>query len=238
MPQNKIHILCTRILEPMLVTKAAEKNILIDTIPFIKAAALQDDEVINLLKEFSQKNIYVVFTSAMAAEAVAQVAGKNAAWKIFCIGGSTKEAVIKNFLKSKIETSAKNASLLAEKIIAHKNIKEVIFFCGDQRMSDLPEKLSKAGIAVKETIVYKNIQLPKEVDENYHGILFFSPSAVHSFFSENTIAGDVILFAIGNTTASAIKTYCVNKILVSEWPGAESLINLMIENFEKNKITE
>ena len=146
--------------------------------------------------------------------------------------------MIKNFPKCTIEASAKNASLLAEKIIAKKNIEEIIFFCGDQRMNDLPEKLDSSGIAVNQIVAYKNIQQPKAIDENYDGIMFFSPSAVHSFFSENTIAGDVVLFAIGNTTASIIQTYCVNKIVVSEWPGAENLAALAIQYFETDKKEE
>lgn len=233
MLQSNIHILCTRTLEPFLITRAAEKNIFIEAIPFIKTEALASSEIEKLLSIIRHKKIFAAFTSSIAVEAIAEHIDKNVGWKIYCTGGITKEAVKKYFGISNIEGTAKNASLIADKIVAEKKTNEIVFFCGDQRMNDLPERLTNAGVNVKENIVYNTILRPQVIDKNYDGILFFSPSAVHSFFSENTIAGNVVLFAIGNTTAATIKTYCINKILVSEWPGAENLTTLAIEYFEK-----
>ena len=65
----------------------------------------------------------------------------------------------------------------------------------------------------------------------YFGILFFSPSAVQSFFSKNKVADKTILFAIGNTTANEIKKYSTNKIIISDEPGKENLVTKMIEYF-------
>lgn len=235
MPQNNIYILCTRTLEPFLITRAAEKNIFIDAIPFIKTEPLAAGEIEKLVSDVKHEKKFAAFTSSIAVEAIAAQIDKNINWKIYCTGGITKEAVKKYFGSNSIEGSAKNASMIADKIIAEKKVKEIIFFCGDQRMNDLPQRLLNDGITVKEIIVYNTILKPQVIDKNYDGILFFSPSAVHSFFSENTIVGNVILFAIGNTTATTIKTYCINKILISEWPGAENLIALAIDYFENNR---
>jgi uroporphyrinogen-III synthase len=55
---------------------------------------------------------------------------------------------------------------------------------------------------------------------------------VHSFFSENTIATNVVLFSIGTTTTATIKTYCINKVITSEWPGKENMIDLVLNYYK------
>ena len=154
-------------------------------------------------------------------------------WKIFCIGGVTKDAVCKHFGDESVIASAKNASLLAKKIIEKGNIKEIVFFCGDQRLDDLPETLRANKINVQEIIAYHNLQTPHDVQEDYDGILFFSPTAVHSFFLMNTIRTNVVLFSIGKTTTATIQSYCSNKVITSEWPGQENLLDKVLEYYRK-----
>jgi uroporphyrinogen-III synthase len=70
-----------------------------------------------------------------------------------------------------------------------------------------------------------------KIEKTYHGILFFSPSAVQSFFSNNKISDQTILFAIGNTTATEIKKYTNNKIITGDEPGKENLVTEMIRYY-------
>ena len=79
--------------------------------------------------------------------------------------------------------------------------------------------------------MYQTIATPHKIDKEYFGILFFSPSAVQSFFSKNKVCEKTILFAIGNTTANEIKKYSTNKIIISDEPGKENLVTKMIEYF-------
>ncbi len=180
----------------------------------------------------STESKVVVFTSTNAVVSVAEQVKKTPNWKIFCTGGKTKEHVLALFGENAIVASAKNASTLAERIIAAEPIAKIVFFCGDQRLNDLPEKLANHNIITQEIIVYTTVQTPVFIEKNYEGILFFSPSAVHSFFSMNTIATDVVLFSIGHTTSSAIQTYCTNQIVTSEWPGTESLLELVSDFYK------
>ncbi|MEI9934658.1 MAG: hypothetical protein WDM71_07335 [Ferruginibacter sp.] len=53
------------------------------------------------------------------------------------------------------------------------------------------------------------------------------------FFDINTIATDVIVFAIGKTTATAVHTYVNNELVTSKWPGKEQMIEQVIQYFEK-----
>ena len=131
-----------------------------------------------------------------------------------------------------IAGTAKNASALAQRIIDAGDVKDVVFFCGDQHLSFLPQMLTEATIGVRRIIVYTNLPINHVVEKNYDGILFFSPSAVHSFFQTNTIAQQVVLFAIGSTTAATIATYCTNKVITSEWPGKEQMIEKATAYFE------
>jgi len=47
----------------------------------------------------------------------------------------------------------------------------------------------------------------------------------------NKVPGKTILFAIGNTTATAIEKYTTNKIIISDEPGKENLVAKMLEYF-------
>ena len=84
-------------------------------------------------------------------------------------------------------------------------------------------------------IVYKTIQTPKTIEKNYDAVVFFSPSAVHSFFSVNTLPINTVIFSIGKTTTATIQSYCSNMIITSEWPGKEQMIDRVLEYFDSNK---
>ena len=233
MPENKISILCTRVLDQHIINRAEANGIHITTLPFIEIQLREDELFSQQVKQLALQKINVVFTSVNAVESVAQQLNEEVNWKIFCIGGATKDAVGRHFKEESIIASAKNASLLARKIIEKGNIKEVIFFCGDQRLDDLPETLSANKINVQEIIAYHNLQTPHDIQEDYDGILFFSPTAVHSFFLMNTIRTNVVLFSIGKTTSATIQSYCINKVITSEWPGQESLLEKVLEYYKQ-----
>jgi uroporphyrinogen-III synthase len=110
-------------------------------------------------------------------------------------------------------------------------MREVFFFCGDQRRDELPEKLQQAGIGVRELVVYRTRQTPHHLEKGYEGIVFFSPSAVHSFFSLNKAPAATVLFAIGRTTAEAIRQYSANPMICGVSPEKDALIRLAMNHF-------
>jgi uroporphyrinogen-III synthase len=233
MQQSNIHLLSTRVLDDTLIRRAEESNITLECVSFIETKHLQSDALQQQLQSLADETVTAVFTSMNAVNAVASQLPVVPQWKIFCTGGVTKEYVIKYFGEASIAATAKNATVLAEKIIAANPSSPIIFFCGDQRLNDLPELLKANGKAIEEVIVYTTEETPVFIEKNYQGILFFSPSAVHSFFSLNTVPIEVVLFSIGQTTAATIQSYCTNKVVVSQWPGAESMIDLIIEYYEE-----
>lgn len=232
MPPFKYNILCTRPLDTMLVYKAANSGISIDEVVFVETDPVTIAETIQQIQDIASKKATVVFTSMNAVDAVTSQLKQQPDWKIYCLGGITKETVFNFFGEKSVAGTAKNAKTLAEKIILAGETKEVFFFCGDQRLDELPETLKANEIKVNEVVVYNTRLIPNFIVKNYDGIIFFSPSAVHSFFSENTIATNVVLFSIGTTTTATIKTYCTNKIITSEWPGKENMIDLVLDYYK------
>ncbi|MEO8770885.1 MAG: uroporphyrinogen-III synthase [Ferruginibacter sp.] len=230
--QNNISILCTRSLDAQLIKEAAGKGIDIDVLSFIETIPIESVEIQQEIEAALNASATVVFTSMNAVEAVHEnIIDENPEWTIYCIGNTTKQLVKKYFPLSEIVGTADSAVELAELIVEESTAEEVIFFCGDQRRDELPNNLRQHGIEVNEIVVYQTIALQHKIEKEYLGILFFSPSAVESFFKKNKLSAKTILFAIGTTTASTIKKYTSNKILVSDQPGKEYLVEKMIEYF-------
>jgi uroporphyrinogen-III synthase len=233
--QNDIHILSTRPLPQSTLIKAFENGITIDVVSFIKTEAVTDLPTVIQIHDLAKRKIAAVFTSVTAIEAVVPHLSTKPDWDIYCMGGITRETAINFFGEEKIKRTARNAANLAEKIVTESIQQDIIFFCSDHRLDKLPTILKTNKIHFKELIVYKTIETPALIQKQYEGILFFSPSAVHSFFSQNTISTDTILFSIGKTTAATIATYASNEVVASEWPGQEQLISQVINYYNEIK---
>lgn len=232
MEQNKISILSTRPIDDLLIKEANQLNIEIDVLSFIETATIHTKEVQQEIENTLMQSSTVVFTSMNAVEAVAgELDDQYPDWKIYSIGTSTSNLVKKYFGEGSIAATASSASELAELIAENGEDDEVIFFCGDQRRDELPEILRSNDIEVNEIIVYETISVQHKVERTYHGILFFSPSAVESFFQINKIDASTVLFAIGKTTATTLKKFCNNKIIISDEPGKENMFRKMTEYF-------
>jgi uroporphyrinogen-III synthase len=232
MQQNNIEILCTRPLTAALIDEAADAGIVIDEIAFIETESILSVEVQQEIELVSTEITTVVFTSMNAVDAVTTfLDGHQPEWTIYSIGTATARLITAYFGEERIAGTANDASALAELIAEDRFTDEVVFFCGDQRRDELPGILKQHDIEVNEIVVYQTIEVPHKIDKFYHGILFFSPSAVRSFFKTNKLQEKTIAFAIGNTTANEVKKFSGNKILISDDPGKENLVLKMIEYF-------
>ena len=230
--ENKISILSTRPVNEQQVHEAASRNIVVDSISFIETEPIENVEVQQEIESALLRPAVVVFTSMNAVDAVSQyITDEKPSWTIYCIGNTTKKLAIQYFGDEAIAGCASDAANLAELIIADGENDSVTFFCGDQRRDELPSLLADNNIEVDEIVVYETVLVPHKIKKKYHGILFFSPSAVESFFSVNKIAVEVTIFAIGKTTAQAITKHCANKIIVSEDSSKYGLVEKMMEYF-------
>ena len=235
--QNKIQILSTKKLLPSVIELARKKNIEIIEKEFISISPILTKElntqIIPLI--LSSTNPAVVFTSSNAVNAIKKYLHQGDTyyipnWNVYCISGKTKESLKPHIYEKNIIEIGKDATALAQKII-DTGVKEVVFFCGDKRSNELPDILNHAGIKVKEIVVYETVQTPVISPTDFEGVLFFSPSGVKSFFSMNNVSEKTTCFAIGNTTASEIKKYTNNKIIVSPSPSQEMMLETIIFYF-------
>jgi uroporphyrinogen-III synthase len=234
---NKTNILSTVLLDQPLINKANEAGVTLDAMSFIQVVDITDEnDLQEQLEELYRKKITAVFTSVNAVRAVFEQAFyKKPNWKVYCIGHATRNAILEYFDVTALCGIANDAAALAA-IIKQNGEEDVFFFCGDKRMDTLCASLEKTGVGVHEVIVYQTVEVPKFVEKDYDGILFFSPSGVNSFFSMNTIDADTVLFAIGGTTAKAIKEMTDNKVVESELPSKEQLVERSIQYFQKRAI--
>jgi uroporphyrinogen-III synthase len=232
MPQQKISILSTRPLNDSLIHEANQKGIVVDVVSFIETAPVQTIEVRQEIENILLQSATVVFTSTKAVEAVAaQLEGHEPDWLIYSIGNHTGELVQHYFGAEKIAGTGFTGKELANIIIEESDADEIFFFCGNRRRDELPDILKTNNFEVNEIVVYETISIPQKITKEYNGVLFFSPSAVESFFQNNKINNQTILFAIGNTTADEIKKFSGNKIIISDEPSKELLMEKVMEYF-------
>jgi len=234
MIKNRISILSTRPLEDTLINDAEKAGIDIDILSFIETVPAESMEVQQEIEQALTLSAVVAFTSMNAVEAVAtHLNDEQPDWKIYSIGTTTSKLVKKYFGEESFAGYANSAVELAELIAEECNIDELIFFCGDQRRDELPHILRNHEIEVNEIVVYQTTEVFHKIQKEYPGILFFSPSAVRSFFKNNIVPEKTILFAIGFTTATEIKKHTKNKIIISDEPGKENLVKKMMDYFGK-----
>ena len=234
MQKNRLNILSTRPLNKQIIDGAAKQNIFIDCISFIETVPVVNNDLKEKIKKLSEEKITALFTSMNAVEAVKGHLSKKPEWRIFSIGHTTKELIDDFFGSKNIVATANDANTLAD-VIIETGEKDIFFFCGDQRRDELPGKLRSKNIKLEEVVVYHTIKTTQKISKEYDAVLFYSPSAVESFFSVNDINKNVTLFAIGNTTADTIKEVVKNKIIIAEQPGKEALVKKMMAHFSAEK---
>jgi|SRR5690348_4210754 len=224
-------LLVTKKLSPSLVLQAGIKGLSVLEKEFIRIVPLSGDQLNKKISRLAGEKITVAFTSKNAVAAVAANGRlEDIQWKIFCIEGATKKDVKKYFDEKHIAGTAKNAALLAEEIVKDNSINKIIFFCGNRRLEDLPALLKEKNIEVEETVVYHTELVHQKIIDDFDAIAFFSPSAVESFFKDNTLKKNAVCISVGKTTSEAIKKYSQNQVITSENPSEESVIELAIKH--------
>ncbi len=232
MPTFKI--LSTKKIETSLIAIAKENNIEIIEHEFICVTPINTQEKYEETLEWMAKDkANVVITSANAANSLIDFLKFDdfydiCEWNIFCMSGKTKDTLFNYSKDLNVVATAQSSADLANKIV-EKRIKEVVFFCGDKRREELPELLGEKGIKINEVILYETKETPVKIDDEFDGIIFYSPSGVNSFFSLNVVSDKTKLFAIGNTTADALKKVSDKEIIVADEASMESVVKKVME---------
>ncbi len=197
-------------------------------IPFIEILPREEESLKIQADRLAAEQIAVVFTSAHAVKWVANRLNKKPDWKIYCIRHETRRALTE-WLGEKFElNTADNARVLSDQIITD-GIRDAVFFCGDQRMDILPDQLKKNGVRLSELVVYDTKLRPVFIENSPDAILFFSPTAVKSFFSMNQLLPSTTIFAMGQTTAASLKKYTDSPVIISHEADKTFVLNMALE---------
>jgi uroporphyrinogen-III synthase len=194
-------------------------------------------EIKNNLFELNEINDNLIFSSQNAVLSLIEQNG----WEVlktksvFGVGIKTKELLEQNGFK--VDVYMDYASELAEIITLIYNKESYTFFSGNLRMETLPNALKSEGIPFNEIEVYQTKLAPFKISEQekFDAILFFSPSAVESYLTNNKIKKEVC-FCIGTTTAKALEVYKVKNIVIAEIPTINDVIVEVIEYYKPQSI--
>jgi len=228
MRQNKQNILVTR----PLSAQQFEYARILGLEPIIEPALQFNfpdywDSVLKVINENLKSDW--IFTSANGVKALEEL--MNAGLQVrpevqlFAVGSKTRDALQELGLDAKIPRT-QDGKHLAELIIQEGKINSVIYFHGNLSRDEMTDRLQDDGIEVIELEVYETIINPVEMpNKSVSGILFYSPSAVEGFARGTGFDDDLPpLFAIGPTTAKALKEHTDQHVEIAKQPDTEVLL--------------
>jgi uroporphyrinogen-III synthase len=219
-----IKIGSTKILSDAQIQELENAGLEVYEADFIKTESIDFD-----LKTMKDN---LIFTSQNAAQSILlhpkceELKSKN----VFCVGIKTKALLEENGFN--VIVYVDYASDLAEIITLIYSNESYTFFSGNLRKETLPKALKEANIQFNEIQVYETTLTPHKLNIPVEGLLFFSPSGVESYLSENKIKKETC-FCIGETTAEALLNITKN-IRIAENPSVEDVILDVIEEYKQN----
>ena len=189
-----------------------------DFISIVPLEFSEEDLPKNLI--FTSQNSVAIFDEQFKTE-------KPLDRNIFCVGEKT--AALLSEKGYTVRESADYGAELARMIVDRHKEEEFMFFCGRKRNPDLPETLLQNNISFREKHIYDTVFTPTKIDRIFEGVLFFSPSGVKSYCSENELS-ESTAFCIGTTTAAEAEKY-TSKIVLATKPTIENVIVQVIRHF-------
>jgi uroporphyrinogen-III synthase len=191
------------------------------------------------MKEFRKQKIdilnhtAIIFTSRNAVDHLFSICEElkiemPADMKYFCISEQTANYLQKYIVirKRKIFTGHRTAQDLIEILKKHKNEK-YLFPCSDIRKDDIPNFLSENDFQWSEAIIYRTVASDlSDLEDVYYDILaFFSPSGIHSLFTNfpDFKQKNTRIAAFGPTTAKAVRDHGLTLDIEAPLPNAPSM---------------
>lgn len=225
-----VHILCTKKIDKNLLEGLDKKGIYIDAIPFTDIVPLVNNYLSNKIYELAQEKRTAIFTSANGVKSVANLLHKTTTnWDIACLDKATYYAVQEYFPNNKVILTAKDGDALAQALVQlDYSEAPAVFFCGNKRLDTIPFYFQTHKIALEEVMVYQTLIKSQPLEKQYGGIMFFSPSAVDSYFVYNEFPNNCIAFCIGETTANALTKKLSQPAIVVQ--AAEHTVASLLES--------
>jgi uroporphyrinogen-III synthase len=227
MSDRRITILSTASL-PLERIKNIPASVDIQVIPFIEIIQRPGVELMPIVTAYGSEKLNVIFTSAHAVKFVSGWLKQKPDWTIYCIRNETRIAVL-NWFGPEVSCKFASNALFLSRLMISEGVQKALFFCGDQRLDILPDNLRSNGIDLNELVVYDTRLKPVKLKEPPEIILFFSPTAVRSFFSMNEISSGTTVMAMGTTTAAALKQYTEHPAIISPEADKTYVFNMALD---------
>ena len=200
----------------------------IQVIPFIEVIQRPGVELMPVVTAYGSEKLNVIFTSAHAVKFVSGWLKQKPEWTIYCIRNETRIAVL-NWFGPEVTCKFASNALFLSRLMISEGVQKALFFCGDQRLDILPDNLRSNGIDLNELVVYDTRLKPVKLKEPPEIILFFSPTAVRSFFSMNEISSGTTVMAMGTTTAAALRQYTEHPVIISPEADKTYVFNMALD---------
>jgi len=231
-----IRLFSTRLLRPDTLAAIARLNWAVQAHAFIATYGLLDsrgvEKILSLLGK-GRHFTWPLFTSVNAVKWLKTAFDEAGyifppATSVLCVGSITAQQV-RQQLKAIPLVVAPHAMALVKKLPLYLGDGAAIcYLCGTGRLEVLPLGLQSAGYKLTEINVYTTRYTPQEFNAPFDFVLFFSPSAVESYFQLNAMPAHALAVCIGHTTEAALRKYGVNEVIVSPKPDEGSMLEAIV----------
>lgn len=230
--KTSVRLVSTKKLNPELLQALAMVNIQVVQEDFIRrTVAVPQNLQVNSI------NTKLVFTSKMGVRAWLEIVKEFRLdinrHSIYCLSHRTKALAVQHGFH--VIGVGLDAGSLADVILADKSTDRITYICGNRRRDELPNKLRSNGLEIQEVVAYKTELTPTVIQPGHQGILFFSPSAVESYFVLNQDI-ECTAFCLGHTTAQEAQRMGFSEIQIADSSTPESLVEKIIHFYKFKRI--
>ena len=217
-----MRLLSTKILSPNIKSRLIQNGISVTEYSLIKIKPL-------ILSNYNIQPT-LIFTSQNAVKLAYEsikIKNKIIGKKSFCVGLKTKTLLEK--LGQQVVEMRDNANDLADFLNKNYKKKSFSFFCGRKRRPEIEYLFKQNNITIEIHELYDTLFFSKRFKNHFDGIIFFSPSAVLSFFEKNKWPKDSHGFCIGKSTGETLGQF-TSEYSQAKHPNEDKLL-LAILNF-------
>ena len=219
-----MRLLATKILSENLKHRLLHHGFSVVEYPFI--------EIVPLNPKVEKIHEHVIFTSQNAVRLAfdnKDLQRQLADRKFHCVGEKTAAMITQK--RGIVLSKASSAKELGMHLCKQFKSVSFSFLCGQMRMPDLENQFKTTGntnvLDVLE--IYQTELQPQQIEGYFDGILFYSPSAVKSFFLKNKVSESVHCFCIGPTTAKSLEGKNTH-YSIAKAPGDSQML-FLIKNY-------
>lgn len=140
---------------------------------------------------------------------------------IYCVGDWIKKEVGKLGVNVKVRSFENMKSLAAD--LSERNLKNVVYFCGDEHRPELEEGLMNTNTKISKVITHKSEMTFPVVKKSFDAVFVFSPRSAESLLKNNQFSNQTVFACIGLTTSSYLRSCGIANTFVPSYPDSKIL---------------